>query len=81
MSRPSRMGYTGDPEYQPTAGERIKDTAVALRDDAAMAAAAARDYPVATTSLVLAAATAGLLVGYLLGVGQSRSGSEDHRPW
>lgn len=81
MSRPSRMGYTGDPEYQPTVGERIKDTAVALRDDAAMAAAAARDYPVATTSLVLTAATVGLLVGYLLGVGQSRSGDESRRSW
>lgn len=81
MPRPLRMGYTGDPDYQPTAGERIKDTAVALRDDAAMAAAAARDYPVATTSLVLTAATVGLLVGYLLGVGQSRSSPENYRPW
>lgn len=67
MPRPSRFGFTGRPDYEPTAKERAVDLARSVRDDTAMAAAAARDYPVATSTLVLAVGGLALLGGYLIG--------------
>lgn len=67
MSRPSRAGFTGNPDYRPTTAELARESARSLADDAAMAMAAARDYPVATSALALTVGALGLFAGYILG--------------
>lgn len=75
MARPSRVGFTGNPNYKATARDRAQELATTVKRDAAMAAAVARDYPVATGTLVLGVGALALLAGYLIGSTQEQQTS------
>lgn len=67
MARPPRAGFTGNPSYKATARDRAQELATTVKRDTAMAASVARDYPVATGTLVLGVGALAMLAGYIIG--------------
>jgi len=68
-----RAGFTGTVnEERPKVGERAKQVAATVREEAAAVADTARDHPTATTGALLAVGVIGFVLGYLLGTGSSQ---------